>query len=122
MMETPEPVLLWIPLMKELGMSWTDIKNAPAFELRGILAAYHAYEDLHSMDGYSDSEISDMAKNKPEIRQNWHRYKETQRKYQDMMIGNEKMRSEEARQIGFGRLEHQAEAAEETEEETKEEE
>ena len=38
MMETPEPVLIWIPLMKDLGMSWNEIKCTPAFELRGILA------------------------------------------------------------------------------------
>jgi len=85
MMESPEPVLLWIPLMKNLGMSWEDIKNTPRFELRGLMAAYNEHENLHSMDGYDDKDISEMAKNKPAIRSGWHKYLETQRKYNDMV-------------------------------------
>ena len=46
------------------------------------------------MDGYSASEISKMAKDKPEIRQQYHLYLETRRKY-DEMIGVEK-------KVGFG--------------------
>ena len=37
MREAPEPVLLYIPLMKELNMSWSDIKNTPRYELEGLL-------------------------------------------------------------------------------------
>ena len=84
MMETPEPVLIWIPLMKDLGMSWNEIKCTPAFELRGILAALNEYEELHSMDGYEDKDISEMAKNRPSVRQSWHRYRTTQEKYKEM--------------------------------------
>ena len=90
MMETPEPVLLWIPLMKNLGMSWDDIKNLPRYELSGILAAYNEYENLHSMDGYNDSDISNMAKDKPSVRSSWHQYLETQRKYNEMLRREEK--------------------------------
>ena len=84
MTETPEPVLLWIPLMKHLGMSWDEIKRTPNYELNGILQAYNAYEELHCMDGYTDKNVSDMAKNQPSIRQTWHRYVATQRKYKAM--------------------------------------
>ena len=85
MMDTPEPVLIWIPLMKDLGMCWYEIKCTPAYELRGILGALNEYEELHSMDGYEDSDISDMAKNRPSIRQSWHAYKAKQAKYNEMI-------------------------------------
>ena len=29
MTETPRPVILYIPLMKELGLTWSEIKNMP---------------------------------------------------------------------------------------------
>ena len=85
MTETPEPVLLWIPLMKYLGMSWETIKNTPNYELQGLLLAYNEYEELHCMDGYTDKNVSDMAKNQPSIRQTWHRYVAKQRKYKSMV-------------------------------------
>ena len=82
--ETPEPVLLWIPLMKYLGMSWEEIKNTPNYELNGLLMAYNEYEELHCMDGYTDKNVSEMAKNNPSIRQTWHSYVNKQRKYKEM--------------------------------------
>mgnify|MGYP005822292977 FL=1 len=85
MMESPEPVLLWIPLMKNLGMSWEEIKSTPRFELRGLMAAYNEFENLHSMDGYEDKDVSEMAKNRPSIRSGWHKYLSVQRKYNDMV-------------------------------------
>tara|TARA_Y100000310_G_scaffold232933_1_gene235767 strand:- start:1194 stop:1493 length:300 start_codon:yes stop_codon:yes gene_type:complete len=93
MMETPEPVLLWIPLMKHLGMSWQDIKNTPRYELQGLLAAFNEHENLHSMDGYDDKDIADMAKNKPAVRSNWHKYLETQRKYNELLRREEEPKS-----------------------------
>ncbi len=39
---------------------------------------------VHAMDGYTDKEINEMAKNKPEIRGQWARYKEQQAKYHDL--------------------------------------
>ena len=86
-------MLLWIPLMKDLGMSWEDIRNSPRYELRGLLSAYNEYENLHSMDGYTSDEISDMAKNKPSVRSNWHKYLETQRKYKEMIEVEEQAQS-----------------------------
>jgi len=85
MMETPDGVLLYVPLIKELGMRWNDIKKTPRYELEGLLAAYHEYEAFHSMDGYDESDISDMSKNKPKVRKQWMDYLEKRRKYNEMM-------------------------------------
>ena len=81
MREAPEPVLLYIPLMKDLGLSWEEIKKTPRRELEGILIAYTEYQHLHSLDGYNEKDISNMAKNKPEIRGQYARYLEKKRKY-----------------------------------------
>ena len=81
MREAPEPVLLYIPLMKDLGLSWAEIKETPRKELEGILIAYNEYQLLHSLDGYDDNDINNMAKNKPQIRGQYARYLEKKRKY-----------------------------------------
>jgi hypothetical protein len=81
MNEAPEPVLLFIPLMVEVGMSWNEIMTTPRFILEGILCSYMEYTQLHSMDGYTDSDISEMAKQKPQVRSTWIRYMEKKRKY-----------------------------------------
>jgi hypothetical protein len=44
---------------------------------------------MHSMDGYDDKDINEMAKNKPQVRQNYTDYLTTRRKYEDM-IGKER--------------------------------
>ena len=54
MLESPDAVLLYIPLMKELGMNWGDIKNTPRHELVGLLSANAEYEMFHSMDGITE--------------------------------------------------------------------
>ena len=81
MREAPEPVLLYIPLMKDLGLSWNEIKETPRKELEGILIACGEYRQLHSLDGYDDDDINNMAKNKPQIRGQYARYLEKKRKY-----------------------------------------
>ena len=81
MREAPEPVLLYIPLMKDLGLSCNEIKETPRVELEGILVAYTEYQLLHSLDGYDDNDINNMAKNKPQIRGQYARYLEKKRKY-----------------------------------------
>jgi hypothetical protein len=81
MREAPEPVLLYIPLMKDLGLSWEEIKETPRRELEGILIAYAEYQQLHSMDGYDDSDINNIAKNKPQVRGQYALYMEKKRKY-----------------------------------------
>jgi|TARA_R100001460_G_scaffold57255_6_gene96976 hypothetical protein len=85
MLESPDAVLLYIPLMKNLGMSWNEIKHTPNHELQGLLIASHEYDSLHSMDGYSDKDISEMAKNKPEVRSQYAKYMEKKRKYEEMV-------------------------------------
>jgi len=74
MVDIPDAVCIYIPLMKDLGMSWSEIKNTPRVELEGILSAFAEYNKLHSFDGYSDKDISEMAKSRPEIRSQYGEY------------------------------------------------
>ncbi len=80
MRNSPDAVCIYIPLMKDLGMSWSDIKRTPRVELEGLLQAYAEYSILHSFDGYSDKDVSEMAKNKPEVRSQYGKYIEANRK------------------------------------------
>lgn len=73
--------MLYIPLMKDLGLSWEEIKRTPRFELEGLLLALGEYNVLHSMDGYDSEDINNMAKNKPAIRGQWARYNAARGKY-----------------------------------------
>ena len=92
MTNSPEAVTLYVPLMKGLHMSWNDIKETPRHELEGLLAAYTQHENFHSMDGYDDNDVSHMAKNKPQVRQSYHKYLETRAKY-EQMIGKREVKS-----------------------------
>tara|TARA_R110002020_G_scaffold9593_3_gene37621 strand:+ start:6109 stop:6402 length:294 start_codon:yes stop_codon:yes gene_type:complete len=89
MTESPDAVLIYVPLMKHLGMSWNDIKRTPRMELRGLLAALNEYDLLHAMDGYDDQDVASMSKNKPKVRQTWAKYLEQRAKY-DEMIGRKR--------------------------------
>ena len=84
MTNSPEAVHLYVPLMKELGMSWNEIKETPRMELEGLLAANYEFSLLHSMDGYEPKDINEMAKNRPSIRSDWQRYLAQRRKYDDL--------------------------------------
>jgi hypothetical protein len=79
MKKAPDAVLLYIPLMKDLGMSWADIKSTSRVELEGILSAYSEYNLLHAFDGYSASDIGELAKGKPEVRSQYASYIEANR-------------------------------------------
>ena len=81
MSTSTEMLNCYIPLMKELGMSWNDIKATPKLELNGLIGALQEYNVLHSFDGYSEGQVADMAKQNPEVRQQWADYKEKRRKY-----------------------------------------
>jgi len=85
MTDSPDAVLLYVPLMKETNMTWEEIKRTPRLELEGVLAACYEYKTLHSMDGYDAKDINDMAKNKPAIRSDWNRYMEKRRKYEELI-------------------------------------
>ncbi len=85
MLESPDAVLIYIPLMKELGMSWNEIKNTPHNELRCLLGALNEHSAYHSMDGWTDKQVSESAKDNPHIRTQYAAYLEKKRKYNDMM-------------------------------------
>jgi len=76
--------------MKDLGLSWEEIKSTPRFELEGLLLALGEYNVLHSMDGYDSEDINSMAKNKPAIRGQWARYNAARGKYYSKNEGRKK--------------------------------
>tara|TARA_R110000765_G_scaffold257873_3_gene358182 strand:+ start:452 stop:745 length:294 start_codon:yes stop_codon:yes gene_type:complete len=96
MSESPDAIMIYIPLMKDLGMDWSEIKHTPRHELLALCSAMYEHKAYHSMDGYSAEDVSEMAKKKPEIRAQYNTYMETKRKY-DSMIGIEK-------KVGFGSI------------------
>jgi len=65
MITAPDAVYVIIPCMKELGMSWSEIKETPRYELVGLLAAMSNYNQLHQFDGYTAEEIGKLGKDKP---------------------------------------------------------
>jgi hypothetical protein len=65
--------------MKDLGMSWAEIKKTSRVELEGLLTAFSEYNVLHSFDGYSDKDISNMAKNNPDVRSRYGQYMQANR-------------------------------------------
>ena len=68
--------------MKELHMSWSEIKDTPRFELYGLLGALGNYSTLHSFDGYTSENIGQMAKDNPGIRSDYNKYMEMKEKYE----------------------------------------
>ena len=71
MSESIEAIYLYIPLMKELGMSWQEIKHTPRSELEGLMSALSNHDLLHAFDGYTSDQIGNMAKDNPAIRGNY---------------------------------------------------
>ena len=85
MKTAPEAVYLYIPLMKELGLSWTEIKNCTKKELEGLLFGLSQYNTLHQFDGYDEKDINNMSKDKPQIRSDYYNYMNVKREYDDRM-------------------------------------
>ena len=83
MKESPEAVYLIIPLMKELGMRWADIKKSPRHELEGILLAHNIYVQMHQFDGYTSEDIREQAKSRPQIRSDYNTYLNLNAKYKE---------------------------------------
>ena len=54
--------------MKELNMSWADIKKTPSIELQGLYLAFQNYTVMHAFDGYDEKDVETMTKNKPDVR------------------------------------------------------
>ena len=71
MRDSPEAEFLYIPLMKELNMSWSEVKNTPNRELQGLLQAFTTYQVIHAYDGYTPEDIGELAKKKPQIRSDY---------------------------------------------------
>ena len=93
MRNSPDAVCIYIPLMKDLGMSWAEIKRTPRIELEGLLSAYSEYNVLHSFDGYSDKDVSEMAKTRPDVRSQYHQYIEANRNLKRKLGVEEKSKS-----------------------------
>ena len=89
MKAAPEAIFLYIPLMKDLGLSWTEVKSLPKMELEGLLYGLSQYSRMHQFDGYDENDIGEMAKNKPQIRSDYISYRELKDKY-DMRMGMQK--------------------------------
>lgn len=82
MTTSPDAVFVIIPCMKELGMSWSEIKATPRHELTGLLMALNNYNVIHQFDGYTPDEIGKLAKDKPELRSQYSRSISMKRKYE----------------------------------------
>jgi len=82
MSTSPDAVFVIIPCMKELGMSWSEIKATPRHELTGLLMALNNYNVIHQFDGYTPDEVGKLAKDKPEIRSQYSRSIGLKRKYE----------------------------------------
>ena len=93
MLESPDAIMIYIPLMKDLGMSWNEIKKTPRHELEALCRAMYEHSAYHSMDGYTAEDVSEMAKNKPQVRAQYNTYLETRRKYERMSGVNTKPKS-----------------------------
>ena len=79
--------------MTELGMSWEEIKKTPRYELTGLLKAYQNYMQMHHFDGYSAEDVSNLAKDKPQIRSDYAKYMELNAVYERRAGKKEKTQS-----------------------------
>tara|TARA_R100000458_G_C8236871_1_gene216983 strand:- start:502 stop:759 length:258 start_codon:yes stop_codon:yes gene_type:complete len=71
--------------MKELHLSWSEIKTLPRKELEGLLYGLSQYSKMHQFDGYDEKDISEMAKEKPQIRSDYYKYMELKSKYDERL-------------------------------------
>ena len=75
--------------MKELHMNWSELKSLPRSELEGLLFGLSQYTKMHQFDGYDENQIGDMAKDKPQIRSDYYKYRELKDAY-DARLGIKK--------------------------------
>ena len=93
MTQSPDVIYLYIPLMKELHLSWSEIKTLPRKELEGLLYGLSQYSRMHQFDGYDEKDISEMAKNKPQVRSDYYKYMELKSRYDERLGLRSKARS-----------------------------
>jgi len=79
--------------MKELGMSWSEIKATPRYELTGLLVALNNYRRIHQFDGYDGADIAQMAKDKPQVRSEYGKSLEMSAQYERRAGVKEKVKS-----------------------------
>ena len=89
MSDSPDVIYLYIPLMKELHLSWSELKSLPRNELEGLLFGLTQYTRMHQFDGYSEEEIGKMAKDRPQVRSDYYKYRELKDEY-DARLGVKK--------------------------------
>jgi threonyl-tRNA synthetase len=75
--------------MKELHLSWSELKSLPRNELEGLLYGLSQYTRMHQFDGYNEEEIGEMAKDRPQVRSDYYQYRELKDKY-DARLGVKK--------------------------------
>ena len=73
-------------------MSWPDIKSTPRIELEGLMQAYNEYITIHNFDGYSSEDVSEMAKNKPQVRTQYMEHMEAKARL-DKKLGKKRQRA-----------------------------
>ena len=93
MITAPDAVYVIIPCMKELGMSWQEIKQTPRYELVGLIAAMSNYNVLHSYDGYSPEDIAHHSKDNPQVRSGYNKSMELKAKYEARAGVKQKVKS-----------------------------
>ena len=71
--------------MKELHLSWSEIKTLPRKELEGLLFGLSQYSRMHQFDGYDEKDISEMAKDKPQVRSDYYKYMELKSEYDERL-------------------------------------
>ena len=86
MSDSPDVVYLYIPLMKELHLSWSELKLLPRYELEGLLYGLSQYNRMHQFDGYDEKDVSEMAKNKPQVRSDYYKYMELKSQYEERLF------------------------------------
>ena len=67
-------------------MSLEEIKATPRYELEGLLRALSLYNKMHQFAGYTSKDIAGLAKDKPEVREEYNKSLEIKEKY-DLLIG-----------------------------------
>ena len=72
-------------------MSWEEIKRIPRVELDGLLLGLKNYTTIHAFDGYNDKDISNMAKDKPEVSSQYAETKRMKNKF-ELRAGIQKMK------------------------------
>jgi len=85
MKEDPDVVNLYIPLMKDLNMSYSEIQSLSRHELNGLLLALDTYTTMHAFDGYTSESIGDLARNDASIHGRYAKTQEVKARMEERM-------------------------------------